>query len=66
MPEPLKRRVSGLFDTCEKCGYDRGFHYSVTSPQPGAEPWLPRRARVLLICPNCAQRYDVGISTEVT
>ncbi|MBD3372753.1 MAG: hypothetical protein GF403_08565 [Candidatus Coatesbacteria bacterium] len=41
------------FDTCLTCGYADGFHLA---PAPGVGN------RVLLICPECGQRYDLGMS----
>ncbi|UEC41827.1 MAG: hypothetical protein METHAR1v1_80011 [Methanothrix sp.] len=37
---------------CAACGYERGFHVSFL--RDGAE------YRIVLICPNCGARYDVG------
>ena len=40
------------FSSCPACGYTRGFHVSFQSEQRGN--------RIVLICPSCVARYDVG------
>ena len=43
--------------TCDVCGYDKGFHTSFKKHE--------YEHRVILICPDCGQRYDVGWKTQV-
>ncbi len=40
------------FRVCPNCGYERGFHSSFLKAAEGY--------RIVLICPNCGARYDVG------
>lgn len=40
------------FSVCPACGYSKGFHVSFQSEPSGN--------RIILICPSCAARYDVG------
>jgi hypothetical protein len=40
--------------TCSSCGYARGFHVSLISENDG------KHHRLVLICPDCGARYDVG------
>jgi hypothetical protein len=49
--------------TCPGCGYERGFHTSLVSVHANKD--TPVRStrevyRVILICPECGARYDVG------
>jgi len=44
--------VEEEFHVCTTCGYARGFHVSF---QPEND-----RTEIILICPNCGQRYRVG------
>ncbi len=52
-PVPLTPLPDGGFDTCLTCGYADGFHLALS---PGPDH------RVILICPECGQRYDLGMS----
>lgn len=45
------------FRECLKCGYARGFHVSFQKSSG--------KVRIVLICPNCGQSYDVGWTTTV-
>lgn len=40
------------FRVCPQCGYDLGFHSSFLGDGSGY--------RIILICPECGARYDVG------
>jgi uncharacterized Zn finger protein len=40
------------FRICPKCGYELGFHSSFLRSDEGY--------RIILICPECGARYDVG------
>ena len=51
--EEIKEVEAGeKFRVCASCGYERGFHVSFL--RDGEEQ------RIVLICPNCGARYDVG------
>ena len=47
---------------CPDCGYQLGFHTSFVSASPNKDPVRSTRDvyRVILICPDCGARYDVG------
>lgn len=51
-------KVDGEFRTCTVCGYDMGFHVSFRK-----EAGKP--ARIVLICPECGARFDVGWDTAL-
>lgn len=40
------------FSKCPECGYTKGFHVSFRAEE--------ETHRLLLICPSCGARYDVG------
>jgi hypothetical protein len=40
------------FRICPQCGYELGFHSSFLRSEQGY--------RIILICPECGARYDVG------
>ena len=51
--EEIKRiELQEEFRICPACGYERGFHSSFLKDGEGH--------RIILICPNCGARYDVG------
>jgi len=45
------------FRVCLECGYERGFH--VSFQKEGVE------RKIILICPNCGARYDVGWRAKI-
>jgi hypothetical protein len=47
---------------CPDCGYQLGFHTSFVSAGTNRVPVRSTRDvyRVILICPDCGARYDVG------
>jgi predicted RNA-binding Zn-ribbon protein involved in translation (DUF1610 family) len=56
-------RAGAEFTACPACGYALGFHTSFISTN--AEKGTPVRStrevyRVILICPECGARFDVG------
>jgi hypothetical protein len=56
--EEIRRAEAGEeFRVCAACGYERGFHVSFL--RDGAD------YKIVLICPNCGARYDVGWRAEV-
>jgi transcription elongation factor Elf1 len=56
-------KVNEEFHTCPSCGYDLGFHTSFISMNASKDtPVKSTRnvLRVILICPECGARFDVG------
>jgi len=66
MPEPgeiTTLRHADEICICPACGYTYGFHTSFVSANANKErPIKDTREvyRVILICPECGARYDVG------
>lgn len=65
MPEPgeiTMIRPGDELHTCPSCGYALGFHTSFVSAATKDNPVKSTREvhRVILICPECGARYDVG------
>lgn len=65
MPEP--KEITSLpveteLHTCPECGYQLGFHTSFVRARSTRGPVRssPDVYRVILICPDCGARYDVG------
>ena len=61
--EIISTPVGNEFHTCPDCGHERGFHTSFVSAALGRDnPVRSTREvfRVILICPDCGARYDVG------
>ena len=55
--------VENELHTCPDCGYELGFHTSFVSASASRDnPVRSAREvyRVILICPECGARYDVG------
>jgi uncharacterized protein with PIN domain len=50
--EIVKVELAEEFRICPKCGYELGFHSSFQRAERGY--------RIILICPECRARYDVG------
>ena len=51
--EEIKRiELAKEFRVCPQCGYELGFHSSFLRSEDG---YL-----IILICPECGARYDVG------
>lgn len=57
--EEIRINLNEEFRVCPQCGYELGFHSSFLRSEEGY--------RIILICPNCGARYDVGwrMSTPV-
>lgn len=63
MLKTLERRIQDVFEACEKCEYDRGFQIALLKRRADAGTTLGgEKVRVILVCPQCGQRYDVGWS----
>ena len=61
--------VGDEFRVCHACGYDYGFHTSFLMVNAGKDsPVKSTREvyRVILICPECGARYDVGWRVSFT
>jgi uncharacterized Zn finger protein len=50
--EIIKIGLEEEFRICPQCGYELGFHSSFLRAEEGY--------RIILICPECGARYDVG------
>ena len=46
--------VKTEFRICQECDYGRGFHVSFVTPNDSDT------LQLILICPNCGARYDIG------
>jgi hypothetical protein len=56
-------KIEDELHTCPACGYSLGFHTSFVSSNASRDnPIKSTRDvfRVILICPECGARYDVG------
>jgi len=66
MPDPkeITHLAAGQeLHTCPACGYSLGFHTSFVSEGARRDTSIPSSRegyRVILICPECGARYDVG------
>ena len=63
LKEIISLPVENELHTCPACGYERGFHASFVRADPVRDnpDKSPREIhRVILICPECGARYDVG------
>jgi hypothetical protein len=66
MPVPgeiTRLAIENELSTCPACHYERGFHTSFISAITGRDnPIRSTRDvyRVILICPECGARFDVG------
>ena len=59
MPKrPIRKKVDKHFYACEACGYQGGFH--VTFKPVGKT----KTYRVVLMCPQCEQTYDINWKIE--
>jgi hypothetical protein len=56
-PEIRKGDPGDDFHRCLNCGYSRGFHCSFVRADGGSA-----RHRIILICPECGTRFDIGWS----
>jgi predicted RNA-binding Zn-ribbon protein involved in translation (DUF1610 family) len=62
-------KIEDELHTCPKCGYKDGFHTSfirVNSDKDNIMKSSRALYRVILICPECGARYDVGWTCTLT
>ena len=52
-----QKRVDAEFCICDKCRYDKGFHVSLKRQTESHA--------IVLICPNCGQRYAIGWKADL-
>ncbi len=50
----------GSISACPACGYQDGFHVSFNFENNS------REGQIILICPACHQRFDIGWPVSVT
>ena len=63
------KKIEGEFRVCPNCGYERGFHTSyldLAAGKPVPVKTTSKLYRVILICPNCGARFDVGLKATFT
>ncbi|MFA5801677.1 MAG: hypothetical protein WC911_04285 [Thermoleophilia bacterium] len=53
----ISKAVEEEFHKCDICGYRRGFHSSFQRSKEGCD--------IILICPECGQRYRVGWTAKL-
>ena len=51
--EPIHKKVENHFYACEACAYEGGFHVTFKKIKE------PKTCRVILMCPQCSQTYDI-------
>ena len=57
--DEIRKTVRSTFDTCDECGYKKGFHIFVEPIK------FSDKVALKLKCPNCAQTYDIGLSSTL-
>jgi uncharacterized protein YbaR (Trm112 family) len=55
--EIQKMEITDEFHICPVCQYGLGFHSSFHKKEGNT-------ATVILICPNCGARFDIGMSVD--
>jgi len=58
--KPVKIKPEGKFYKCTVCGYTDGFHVSFHFQEDSD------RAEIILICPSCHQRFQIGWNISIT
>jgi uncharacterized protein with PIN domain len=57
-------KIDDEFRVCPECGYEFGFHTTFLKLDAGKNPAVIKSTRevyrVILLCPECGARYDVG------
>jgi len=63
-------KIDDELRVCPACGYEFGFHTSFLVLNAGKNPPLLKSTRevyrVILLCPECGARYDVGWRVSFT
>ena len=63
-------KIDDELRVCPSCGYEFGFHTSFLKLNAGKNPPLIKSTRdvymVILLCPECGARYDVGWRVSFT
>jgi len=63
-------KIDDELRVCPACGYEFGFHTSFLKLNAGKNPPLIKSTRdvymVILLCPECGARYDVGWRVSFT
>jgi len=62
-------KIEDELRVCPACGYEYGFHTSFLKVNAGKDSPLKSTRevyRVVLICPECGARYDVGWRVSFT
>lgn len=52
----IEKEIKEEFHVCDTCGYDRGFHVSFVKSES---------YEIILICPQCGQRFKVSWRVEL-
>jgi uncharacterized protein with PIN domain len=57
-------KIDDELRVCPECGYEFGFHTTFLKLNAGKNPMVIKSTRdvyrVILLCPECGARYDVG------
>ena len=63
-------KIDDELRVCPDCGYEFGFHTTFLKLNPGKNPPVIKSTRevyrVILLCPECGARYDVGWRVSFT
>jgi predicted RNA-binding Zn-ribbon protein involved in translation (DUF1610 family) len=71
VPHEIKNiKIDDELRVCPECGYEFGFHTSFLKLNAGKNPPVIKSTRevyrVILLCPECGARYDVGWRVSFT
>jgi predicted RNA-binding Zn-ribbon protein involved in translation (DUF1610 family) len=63
-------KIDDELRVCPECGYEFGFHTTFLKLNAGKNPPVIKSTRevyrVILLCPECGARYDVGWRVSLT
>jgi predicted RNA-binding Zn-ribbon protein involved in translation (DUF1610 family) len=63
-------KIDDELRVCPECGYEFGFHTTFLKLNAGKNPPVIKSTRdvyrVILLCPECGARYDVGWRVSFT
>jgi predicted RNA-binding Zn-ribbon protein involved in translation (DUF1610 family) len=63
-------KIDDELRVCPECGYEFGFHTTCLKLNAGKNPPVIKSTRevyrVILLCPECGARYDVGWRVSFT